>query len=211
MPSRGLLLEDVRSQKTYPATTGFSKAWERVIDHPYRCCAAINPVSPLPVESQPPICVPCVGDDGDIDSPWDGIRPGQQMIGGLPIVGKDRSLPGRSAKTGLPRPLPSPKGPTQAERELHFLTHLPYAAWCPHCNAGKRPNSHHRRCRYSSSKPMLSADYGFFNDPGCPPICFLVIHVKPFGAIFACVVDSKGPTPKMVHIVAEFINMCGGL
>ena len=56
---------------------------------------------------------------------------------------------------------------------------------------------------------MLSADYGFFNDPGGPTTCFLAIHVKPFGAIFACVVDAKGPTPKMVHVVSEFIKMCG--
>ena len=56
---------------------------------------------------------------------------------------------------------------------------------------------------------MLSADYGFFNDPGGKPIPFLVLHVKPFGLVFACVVDANGPTPKMVQLVSNWIKLCG--
>ena len=56
---------------------------------------------------------------------------------------------------------------------------------------------------------MLSADYGYFSDPGGPSITFLVVHVKPYGAVFACIVDSKGPTPKMVRMVSECIKLCG--
>ena len=56
---------------------------------------------------------------------------------------------------------------------------------------------------------MLSADYGYFSEPGCAPITFLVVHVKPFGIVFACLVDAKGPTPMMVRMVSEWIKLCG--
>ena len=43
------------------------------------------------------------------------------------------------------KPLPSPKGMTFTEWELHRITHLPYSSSCSRCIAGKRNNSHHRR------------------------------------------------------------------
>ena len=35
------------------------------------------------------------------------------------------------------------------------------------------------------------------------------MHVKPYGVIFACVADGKGPTPNMVRTVADWIKRCG--
>ena len=132
-------------------------------------CAALTPVRP----PEPGLCQPCGDDEPLIGCPpgvpdggadlWDGIRPGQQSIGDLVIVGKQPA----SAKTGMPsmpRPLPSPRAPSQAERDLHNLTHLPYAVWCPYCISGKRPNHHHRRLRGKSKLPSFSADYCYFGD-----------------------------------------------
>ena len=56
---------------------------------------------------------------------------------------------------------------------------------------------------------MLSADCGYFGDTGGELMTFLVIHVKPFGAYYACIVDNKGATPKAVRAVADFILHCG--
>ena len=63
-----------------------------------------------------------------------------------------------------PKALRSPKQPTLAERRLHELTHLPYADWCPHCVAGKRANSPHRRIKNHSDLPLLCCDYAFFGE-----------------------------------------------
>ena len=38
-----------------------------------------------------------------------------------------------SAAAARPRALPSPSEPSEQERELHNLTHLPYRSWCPVC------------------------------------------------------------------------------
>ena len=56
---------------------------------------------------------------------------------------------------------------------------------------------------------MLSANYGYDSDPGCTPITFLVVHVKPYGMVFACLVDAKGPTPEMVRMLSVWNQLCG--
>ena len=153
------------------------------------------------------VCLPCyvapVADDA-VPLPFDPLRPGQEAIGDLAIVGK-HPREGRSAKTGMPRPLPSPKMPSQLEIDLHNLTHAKYAVWCPYCVSGKRANNHHRRSRVASKLPLLSADYAYFGDGDL--VTILVMHVKPYGVMFACVADGKGPTPNMVRMVAEWIKL----
>ena len=54
---------------------------------------------------------------------------------------------------------------------------------------------------------MLSADYGYIGDGDI--IGILVVHVKPHGAIFACVADGNGPTPYIVRMLSQWIRMCG--
>ena len=124
-------------------------------------CFAVRagkPVSPHDIDK-------AIDDHAEPDS-FDRALPGQQLVGAPPIVGRDDSVPPPPLPAGMPRPLRAPKAPTAAERERHSLTHLPYAAWCPYCIAGKRPNSPHRRVKTSSSLPMLSGDYGSFGDDG---------------------------------------------
>ena len=36
-----------------------------------------------------------------------------------------------------PRVCDAPKQPSDRERALHEVTHLPYKSWCPHCVAGR--------------------------------------------------------------------------
>ena len=42
-----------------------------------------------------------------------------------------------------PKALTSPLEPTQQERELHNLTHLPYRSWCEICVKAKGPKKLH--------------------------------------------------------------------
>ena len=88
-----------------------------------------------------------------------------------------------------------------------YEMHAEYVVWCPYCVAGKRPNNHHRRRKGMSKLPMLSADYAYIGDGDL--LTVLVVHVKPYGVVFACVADAKGPTPYMVRMLAEWIKMCG--
>ena len=46
----------------------------------------------------------------------------------------------------------APRGPTQAEREAHELTHLPYRAWRSHCVRGCGGKTPHRTRRDESEE-----------------------------------------------------------
>ena len=77
----------------------------------------------------------------------------------------------------------------------------------PYCLAENTPNNHHRRRGTMPSLPVSPADYGYIGDGD--RITILVVHIKPYGVIFACVADCKGQTPNMVTIFAELIKLCG--
>ena len=73
------------------------------------------------------------------------------------------------AETGqciqLPRPLPSPKLPSQSEVEFHNLTHVPYRSWCPFCVAARRKNDAHRSQDGEDREvPLLCSDYCFLSE-----------------------------------------------
>ena len=78
-----------------------------------------------------------------------------------PIVGHEVIISDdRGAGALAARPLPSPQAPSPQAVERHFLTHLPYALWCPFCVAFRKPNHHHRRRRGDGREiPLMVADY----------------------------------------------------
>ena len=106
-----------------------------------------------------------------------------------------------------PRALPSPREPTPAERAIHYLTHLPFASWCPICVAARRPNNHHRLLRdFSRTIPLLVGDYGFIRNSGDDQLmCVLILKLYPFGVLFACMVPKKGVEASIVKKVAKFV------
>ena len=58
----------------------------------------------------------------------------------------------------------SPGLPTQAEREAHEETHLPFRSWCPECMAGRCPDQPHKSVvREESETPEVGMDYGFMS------------------------------------------------
>jgi hypothetical protein len=55
------------------------------------------------------------------------------------------------------KPMRDPGQPTQAERDAHEATHLPFRIWCADCVAGRRDNP-----ADEPAKPEVLMDYCFF-------------------------------------------------
>ena len=67
---------------------------------------------------------------------------------------------------------PSPETPTQRQRDIHELTHLPPVLWCPACVSGKAADDPHRRRQDEKDSGLvvasfdhcdISAEVGMFN------------------------------------------------
>ena len=107
--------------------------------------------------------------------------------------------------------LPSPKEPTQAQRERHNICHWPYESWCPVCVATRRPNDHHRTClRTDREVPLLVADYAFVrNSNDDALVCVLIARLKPLGVFLACIVPNKGVHEVAIARFTRFIMEMG--
>ena len=66
----------------------------------------------------------------------------------------ENSQEARKAKT-----LKASTMPSESERKLHELTHLPYRDWCQHCVAGKGKENHHKTLK--SKTPTVQLDYSY--------------------------------------------------
>lgn len=62
--------------------------------------------------------------------------------------------------------LRDPGCPTEAEKEEHSASHMPYRAWCPVCVQAKGKESPHRRRREDEVKelPTMGLDYKEFGE-----------------------------------------------
>jgi hypothetical protein len=109
------------------------------------------------------------------------------------------SLDARRAKG-----LPTPYTPTETERQLHNLTHLPYRDWCTHCVNGKGKEAQHRKLG-TDRTPTVQLDYQFITQPKRPLqpdeqpdaanshiITVLVAVATLTGLALEAVVNSKG-------------------
>ena len=105
---------------------------------------------------------------------------------------------GRAAK-----PLRAPALPNPEEIEAHYVSHIPYRAWCSHCVRGRGKSfAHHRVDRPEDPEevPVVSIDYGFFGAPGELPsdavggaqMPVLVVRDRKSKALFSHLVPSKG-------------------
>ena len=59
----------------------------------------------------------------------------------------------------VPKLLSAPQEPTEQERELHNLTHMPYRAWCPLCVKRKGRQDYHKQVY--DKRPVIQVDYCF--------------------------------------------------
>ena len=67
-----------------------------------------------------------------------------------------------------PKQLRQPETPSNEQRARHNLTHADFAAWCPHCVAGKAPEDKHiRRDKHEDAEiSTIQLDYQFFSRDG---------------------------------------------
>ena len=62
------------------------------------------------------------------------------------------------------RGLRTPQEPTEAERELHNLTHLPFRAWCKQCVMGKGKKYYGKQQKQLyDTRPVIQVDYCFIH------------------------------------------------
>ena len=88
--------------------------------------------------------------------------------------------------------LPVPDPPTEAERELHNLTHMPFRAWCPICVKARGLPTQHRQAY--DRKPVIQVDYGFITPKQGGRVTILSAIDVATGLIMSCVVPAKEST-----------------
>jgi hypothetical protein len=107
----------------------------------------------------------------------------------------------------------APTQPSQAEREAHEATHLPYRSWCRHCVRGKGKSESHKRldAEKEHTIPTVSMDYCFMgqvDDDKTLPI--LGIRDHRHKVTYSHVVPSKGTKhPYSVGQVVHDIDQLG--
>ena len=108
----------------------------------------------------------------------------------------------------MPRSRRAPQMPNQEEVRVHQITHLPYAAWCESCVAGRSISDASRRVdrsgRPRDAEATLQFDYAFWNARTC-----LVGVCVNTGTLMADLVTAKGATQDAVKLVTKFIKDLG--
>jgi hypothetical protein len=73
---------------------------------------------------------------------------------------QDAEHPAEEARAA--RPARDPGAPTQAERDAHATTHLPFRSWCDECVQGRKDAPPHCRTKRGPGEvPEVSFDYAF--------------------------------------------------
>ena len=94
-----------------------------------------------------------------------------------------------------PEVLRDPGAPTPKEEAEHYVTHLPFRAWCPHCVSGKAQERHHRKQDQQGEKqiPEVVFDYGFLGGKeDAETLAVQVARDRRTQMLFAHVVPRKG-------------------
>ena len=109
------------------------------------------------------------------------------------------------------RRLIDPRLPSQAERDLHELTHLPYRNWCPVCvRCRGRDLDHRRAVEDERGASEYAFDYCFPGDECDFKLVVLVGREKVTGAYFATAVPRKGSTGRFaVDKALDYIHDIG--
>jgi hypothetical protein len=92
------------------------------------------------------------------------------------------------------RPARDPGAPTQAMRDAHAATHLPFRSWCAECVQGRKDAPpHQRQKRVAGEVPEVAFDYAFVRrDDEEAVATLLVMRDRDTRAIRAWVLEHKG-------------------
>ena len=99
-----------------------------------------------------------------------------------------------------PKMLKIPGDPSESERRLHELTHLPYRDWCEHCVKSKGRQSH--AVKKNDRQPVIQIDFSFLStENDLPKRTILNASDAQTGYAMAIVLPAKGSIEK--YAVAE--------
>ena len=132
---------------------------------------------------------------------------GHKWIGYTFFVPLDRPTADKNAeqqtddKSALkPKMLKIPGEPSESERRLHELTHLPYRDWCEHCVKSKGRQSH--AVKKNDRQPVTQIDFSFLStENDLPERTILNATDVQTGYAMAIVLPAKGSIEK--YAVAE--------
>ena len=103
----------------------------------------------------------------------------------------------------VPRKMPDPKLPTQAEVDEHSLTHVPYRNCCTHCVRGRWEAHPHWRCE-TEDRGMLEihmVDYCIVENTDEQTQPILVMNDRDSAAVGSFLVQRKGNAGQYVECV----------
>ena len=108
------------------------------------------------------------------------------------------------------KPMLDPRLPSEDEVRQHYLTHMPYGNWCPHCVRGRgKEMDHRRRISEEQGIPEYHVDYCFPGDEDGQKLTVLAV-VEKHSKMKMVVVPSKGSTGRYAaNMVLELIEECG--
>ncbi len=117
------------------------------------------------------------------------LRPEAREEEAAPEEGEHPSEEARAA-----RPARDPGAPTQAERDAHSTTHLPFRSWCDECVQGRRDAPPHCRTKRGAGEvPEVSFDYAFMRrDDEEELATLLVMRDRDSKSIRAWALEHKG-------------------
>ena len=118
---------------------------------------------------------------------------------------------GQEEEGGRMRNIGDPRLPSAKEVTDHYLTHVPYRNWCPHCVRGRGKDLDHRKGLDEDRRLReFSFDYCFLGDDKGGTITVLVGRERVTGMTMASVVPTKGTSGQFAALrVLEFIKECG--
>jgi hypothetical protein len=109
-----------------------------------------------------------------------------------PVAPGEGEHPAEEARAA--RPARDPGAPTQAERDAHSATHLPFRSWCDECVQGRRDAPPHCRTKRGAGEiPEVAFDYAFIRrDDEEEVATLLVMRDRDSKALRAWVLERKG-------------------
>ena len=94
-----------------------------------------------------------------------GIEADPMAVEEANYAAAERAVPLEEEVGPQARTLGQPKLPTQEERDIHNLTHVPYAAWCEDCVRAPDKEGIHveQESVVDSLQPIIQFDYFFLS------------------------------------------------
>ena len=96
-------------------------------------------------------------------------------------------------RMGPPIPMPEPREPSKAEREVYEFTHLPPRQWCEHCVTGRGVQHPHKQVTLERAESL-------------PEITFDVCFIEISGSVSGVVVDEGATCLVLVDVDAAFVK-----